>query len=214
MWRQHADHGVIRSIQLDGGAGSIHPAAQSLLPEALRHNHGRNARPGVAFGEIAAQRRRDSERAEVRPRDRPAAQQLRRRAIAVRHRSVGKGGNALELRLLLFEGLIVDQGKAKHEAWRVGVDPPQARRILIRERAQQRGVHGGVNHRRRANADADRQEDGRRQDWGAQERAKDTRMSWPMSVSHRGRAVMRGLDVATSRSVGFMVRRSVPIFQK
>jgi hypothetical protein len=73
-------------------------------------------------------------------------------AVAERHLPAGVSRNLREVRLLCLQRQVVDDGKAELVGWRIGVDPDQLIRALVRQLPQERRVHRAEDRGRGANS--------------------------------------------------------------
>jgi len=112
-------------------------------------------------------------------------------AIAERHGAIGVTRDLLEARPLRLQGEIIGHRKSELVGRRVGVDPRELAGLRIWERPEEHGINGAENRRRRANAEADRNDDGQRQHGDAQQTSEsDAHGSfgrrWPAAVRRSG----------------------------
>jgi hypothetical protein len=130
------------------------------------------AGPSLLFREIAADRRSDPEQPEVGPGHLAAGQPLGDRTVAEGHGPPPVAGDCLELALLRFEREVVRHGKRVLVGRGVRVDADQALRIPVRQRLEQRRVHGREDRRGGADAQADGDDDRQRERGGAEQVAE------------------------------------------
>ncbi len=172
-FRQDADDGVAGAVELNGLADSIRASAEMLLPERPAENDGeRPAGLPVLLGEVSADRGLHAEHGEIRPRHAPTLHALGDGAVGVCHHPRGVRRDLLELGLLRSKREIVGDRERESVRRRVGVDTDEPAGIRVWQRSQERCIDRREDHRRRADAEPDRDDDRQRRHGRAQQTAK------------------------------------------
>ena len=171
--RQDAGERVALAVEPQGAADGVGAAAEAPPPEIVAHDDDALAAgPAVVGVQHAAERRRNAEQAEVLAGHIAPAHALGGGAVGERHAAARIRRHLLELRLLTGQREVVHDRERKAVRRRVGEDPHQPIGILVRERPQQRRVHGAEHSGRRADAETDGEHDHQRRDRGAEHTAQ------------------------------------------
>ena len=88
------------------------------------------------------------------------------------HGAIRVARDLIELRLLRLQGQIVGHREAELVGRGVGVDAHELPGVRIRKRPEQRGIDGAEDQRRRADAEAHRDDDGEREHGDAHQAAE------------------------------------------